>query len=158
MKKILILSAALFISTNQAFAINATANAKVVTPITISQTTGLNFGSFASSSSSGTINQAGTVTGGVTAVTPTAARTAGVFAVAGEVVVNTAYNFTLPSTATLNSGGNSMTATLSFASGTASRTFDGAGTETVTVNGVLAVGANQVAGDYSGTYTVTVAY
>lgn len=50
-----------------------------------------------------------------------------------------------------------MTVTLSLASGTASRNLT-SGTDSVTVNGSLAVAANQTAGAYTGTYTVTANY
>jgi hypothetical protein len=144
-------------ASSSAYAISATANARVVTPVAISQTTALEFGSFASSAAAGTITQAGVVSGGVTAVAGGSTRSAGVFAVSGESSASTTYTFTLPTTATLTSGANTMTATLSFASGTAARTLT-TGADTVSINGSLAVGASQAAGVYTGTYTVTVAY
>ena len=156
-KLVLTISAILSFSSS-AYAISATANARVVTPITVTQTTALQFGSFTSSGVLGTITQAGVVTGGVTAVTGGATRAAGVFAVAGETTAaSTPYTFTFPTTASLANGANTMTATLSLASGTATRTLTN-GAETVTVNGSLAVAANQAAGAYTGTYIVTVAY
>jgi hypothetical protein len=163
MKKFLKLSAIALaissISSAQAATTSGTANARVVTPIAISQTTPLEFGSFSSSASLGTITQAGVVTGGVTAISGGATRTAGVFAVTGEAAAGTTpYTFTLPANVTLNSGGNSMVATLSFASGTSSRTLNSSGSDTVNVNGSLAVAANQAAGAYTGTYSVTVNY
>ena len=144
-------------SSANAASVSGTANARVVTPIAISQTKALEFGSFASSASSGTITQAGTFTGGVTAVSGGATRSAGIFSVTGEAV-STPYTFTLPATATLTSGANTMTATLSLASGTSSRTLNASGADLVSANGSLAVSANQAAGTYAGTYTVTVNY
>ena len=163
MKNILKLSAAfLAISSMSSNALAATAvgtaNARVVTPISVTAGTALEFGSFASSASTGTITQAGVVTGGVTAVTGGATRAAGTFTVNGEAVNGTSYTFTLPATATLTSGANNMTATLSLAAGTASRTLNASGVDAVSVNGSLAVAASQAAGAYTGTYTVTVNY
>jgi len=136
---------------------SGTSNARVITPLTVTATTALEFGNLAASANAGTIDQAGSVTGGVTAVTGGATRAPGVFTVAGEASASTPYTFTLPSTATLTSGANSMTATLSYASGTSSRTLS-SGSDTVTINGVLAVAANQASGAYTGTYTVTANY
>ena len=146
-------------SSANAASVSGSAAARVVTPIAISQNKGLEFGSFAPSSTSlGTINQAAGVTGGVTAVSGGATRSAGIFNVTGEAISGTPYTFTLPAIATLTSGANnSMTANLSLASGAAPRILNG-GTDLVTVNGVLNVAMNQAAGTYAGTYTVTVNY
>jgi len=143
--------------TSSAYAISATANARVVTPVTVTETTPLNFGSFAASGTAGSITQAGVVTGGVTAVAGGATRTAGVFSVSGESSASTAYTVSLPASVTLTSGANNMSAALSFAAGTASRTLT-SGADTFSVNGTLSVAANQAAGVYTGTYSVTVAY
>jgi len=145
----------LFVSHAYAATQTGTANARVVTPLSVAATTALQFGNFAASATAGTISQAGAVTGGVTAITST--RTAGVFTVTGEASASTPYTFTLPANVSLTSGANSMTATLSLASGTSARTLT-SGTDTVTVNGSLAVAANQVAGAYTGTYTITANY
>jgi Mat/Ecp fimbriae major subunit len=152
---VLLISA--FASNSYAATTSGTANARVVTPISVSAGAALQFGSFAASGTAGTINQAGTVTGGVTAISGGATRAAGTFTVTGENSANTAYTFTLPSTATLTNGANSMTATLTYSSGNGSRTLI-SGTDTVTVNGSLAVSANQAAGAYTGTYNVTAVY
>lgn len=132
-------------------------NAKVVAPIVISATTPLEFGSFASSAAAGTITQAGIVSGGVTAISSGATRTAGVFTITGESSVNTDYTFNLPATATLVSGINTMVATLTYGSGASGRTLN-SGSDTVIVNGSLAVAANQASGAYTGTYDVTAVY
>ena len=160
MKKLSLLLTLLFAFTSQAFAITATVNAVVVNTLTVSQTT-LNFGSFSSSASSGTINQIGTTTGGVTAVSGGATRAAAVFSVSAGDSSSTPYIFTLPPTATIGIGGSGgtdqMTVTLAFASGSSSRTLS-SGSDAVTVNGNLAVAANQASGTYTGTYLVTAAY
>lgn len=136
----------------------ATVNARVVTPIAIAVTSNLQFGSFTSSATSGTITQAGIVTGGVATISSGATRSAGVFTVTGEASTPTNYTFTLSATlVTLTSGANTMPATLSYASGNGARILT-SGTDVVTINGSLAVGANQVAGAYTGTYSVTAVY
>ena len=158
MKKLLSSTFLFLFFASSAFAASATgtSNARVVTPISVSATTALEFGSFASSGALGTITQAGVVTGGVTVLSAGATRTAGVFTVTGEA--SAGYTFTLPATATLTSGANNMTANLSYASGTGSRTLSAGGTDNVTVNGVLSVAANQATGAYTGTYSVTAVY
>lgn len=154
--KLLALAITLTSLSEAAMAITANASARVLSPISVSESATLRFGSFISGGTSGTINQAGTTTGGVTAVTST--RGAASFSVTGDTNA-TGYTFTLPATATLTNGtpAQDMTATLSFASGTSSRTLT-TGADTVTINGSLAVAANQAAALYTGTYTVTVAY
>jgi Mat/Ecp fimbriae major subunit len=128
-------------------------------PLGISQTTALIIGNFSSGAASGTIDQSGAVTGGVIAASGGPTRSAGVFTVTGSG--NSNYSFTLPATATISSGGNNMTTTLTFASSGTSGTVVRAlssGTENVTINGSLAVPANQALGAYTGTYNVTVTY
>ena len=55
---------------------------------------------------------------------------------------------------TLSGAGDDMTATLTNDGGGALT----GGTDTFNVGGTLSVGANQAAGSYSGTYTVSVNY
>lgn len=157
-KTLLVIIPTLFgISSAQAASTTGTANAKVVTPISISAGAALEFGSFAAGATPGTITQSGVTTGGVTAVSSGATRSAGTFSVTGQA--STAYTFTLPATVTLNGpSASTMTANLSLSSGTASRTLSAGGTETVSINGTLSVAASQLAGDYTGTYTVTTVY
>lgn len=133
-----------------------TSTANILTPISIASGTNIQFGSFTSSASAGTINQSGTVTGGVTSIS-SSTRSAGTFTVSGSTIGNTPYTFTLPGTVTLTSGANNMTASISFASGSNSRTLT-AGSEVVSINGLLSVAANQASGSYTGTYTVTAIY
>ncbi len=141
--------------------ITATMNMRVVNAISVASGVALEFGSFsAPSSGSGllTVAQSGTIaTGGVVTISSGASRSPGTFSVSGEA--STLYTFNLPSSVTLTgSSGGTMTAALSFSSGSSSRTLDTAGSETVTINGTLTVPANQTAGTYIGSYSVTVAY
>lgn len=166
MNKKLILSLAIFFSVNQSFAASTTGDAKarVLNATAVSQTTQLDFGSFITSATGGTITQSGATTGSITSVST---GTAAVFNVntgsnSGDSSNNAAYTFSLPTLATatisLNGlGSNPMTADLTFASGTSNRTLS-SGTDNVTINGLLHVGANQPAGFYTGTYEVTANY
>ncbi len=148
----------LSVVSDQSFSGSATGviNANVVTPITILAGDPLEFGSFTASRSSGTINQAGVATGGVTAISGGSRRNVGTFAINGGG--NTSYSFILPTSVVLKDAANNiMTANLSFASGNSSRTLNG-GSEIVEINGSLAVASNQAVGAYSGTYDVSVNY
>lgn len=166
MKKLLVGAATIAIlflthSANaQAATTNGTATAKVLAPIAIAAGANLNFGSVAASAALGTvvITPAGarSVTGGVGAVTDGAnSPTSGVFTVTGAAGIG--FSITLPATATITSGVNTMTvnAFTSTPSGTGTLV---AGTATVNVGATLNVAANQVAGSYTGTYPVTVNY
>jgi hypothetical protein len=143
---------------NQAIgaSVNGTATATVLTPISVTAGTNLQFGSFTASALSGTITHAGVTTGGVTSIA-SSTKSAGTFTVNGDSTGNVPYTFTLPATVTLTSGANTMSASLVFASGTGSRRLT-AGSETVSINSTLSVAANQVPGSYTGTYTVTTIY
>lgn len=146
--------------------VNATANAVVATAIAITESTQMEFGTLLVSGSDGTITTAGAVTGGVSAVTGGATRSGAIFSVTGAG--NSAYTFDITSAdtdgviagvqITLDDGAsNEMDATIDFASGTSSRTLS-SGSDSVTLNGTLEVTNGQVAGTYSGTYNVAVAY
>lgn len=68
------------------------------------------------------------------------------------------YSISLPSSAvTLSSGGNTMTLT-GFTSSPSGSIFVGTGTATLYVGGTLNVSANQPAGTYSGSFSVTINY
>ena len=134
------------------------ASAVVAAPITITAGTDMNFGNIGVSTTGGTavLSTAGavTVTGDVTALSGVT-TTAGVFALTG--FSNSAYSLTIPSTVTLNSGVNSMVVSslTNDAGGSPALT---SGTGSINVGGTLTVAASQAAGNYSGTYTVTVNY
>lgn len=139
---------------------NANADAVIVQPIAVVNTSGLNFGRIAadSAASTVTIDSAGGRTGSLpnvlimTGSNPSAAG----FDVTGAAGL--AYSITVPATTTLNGpNGNSMVATLnpSKTSGTLSSP---AGTDSFSVGGSLAVGANQAAGAYKGSFQVAVQY
>ena len=133
----------------------ATADVRIISAVTLTQDVGLNLGVVAASAAGGTVTLPNTsdvrTCAGVTCV-GTAQR--GQFTVSGAatgfvVLVNT------PLSTTLAGPGTAMTLALSpslvnFTSTGAAQTFF--------VGGTLAVGANQTAGTYNGTYTVTADY
>ena len=153
---VLVSSAAYAAGGNGLPSISATANATVVNPVLISQTTGLNFGTFAvSPTTGGTINSSGATTGGVNAIPGTGA-TAAAFAVTGSGSSYTIVgdpNVTLSDT--VNNANPTMTAALTYPS--SPRTLTG-GNDSFNVSGVLTVAANQAADPYAGTYNVSVHY
>ncbi|MFZ3042283.1 MAG: DUF4402 domain-containing protein [Thiobacillus sp.] len=134
------------------------ATATVITPIAIANTADLAFGKFAASTG-GTVvmSPAGTrtATGAVvlSTVTPGAAAS---FDVTGDN--NATYAITLPATASIASGANTMTVDTFTSTPSATGTLSATGAETVTVGGTLTVASAQVAGAYTGTFDVTVEY
>lgn len=160
MKKVTVLgavmAAALYAGQAQAAnSVSAGASVEIAAPIAVTQDTALAFGNVGPSASAGTviISLAGaqSVTGGVTALGGTVA--AGAFTVTGASAAT--YSVTVDGSVSLTgTGGSPMTATLTNDGG---GTLTG-GTDTFNVGGTLAVGANQGAGSYSGTYTVSVNY
>lgn len=146
-----------FTGAAHAASVTASASATVATPIAISETSSMNFGTVVASATAGTavLSTAGavTTTGGVTtlASTPSAAA----FSVTGQS--GQTFSVSLPTSATLSSGANNMTIdTFNHSLGT-TPTLTG-GTATFSVGATLNVSANQAAGAYSGTYAVTVNY
>ena len=132
----------------------ATAKAKILAPLTITNNSDLDFATIVSGAAASTVT-----------VTPAGAPTCG----SGLTCIGTvsAAGFTLggtsgasvgisgPATVTLTSGSNNMTAALTY-SATSVTLSSGAGT--FSVGGTLNVGANQAAGNYSGTFNVTANY
>jgi hypothetical protein len=141
----------------------ATATAVVITPLTISATTPLDFGSFASSSGGNVIvDQSSTRTTsgpGVFLVggTPTAA----VFAIAGNGGSQIAVTLpTLPVTLTGSVSGTMDITAISPSIAAGNYNIPGAGSATLTIGATLTVGATQAAGTYTNNadFTVTVNY
>ena len=152
------------LSTLSVSAIAATAtgqaSATVLTPITISPVTALNFGTLAGNASGGTVtvtalnarSQVGSVvfaTGGFSAASFKVDGTGGAtFAVTYPTVPLSVTNGTVSMPFTVTGQTN----------GTLSGTAPSVGTLTFPVGGTLTVGANQAAGTYTGSYTMTVEY
>jgi hypothetical protein len=145
---------------------SATSTSTVITPIAITNTANLSFGSIAAGATTGTVtvspNGTRNVGGGAVAAGGTA--TAAQFNVTGQTGL--AYNIDFTGTSTsLTSGADSMTFTTvsdvtasAITTGNAASGTLTAGAQTIYVGGSLAVGANQNAGTYTGTISVAVAY
>jgi len=137
---------------------SATASATIAAAVTVTKVSDLEFGLVSPTGTAGTvtISDAGVRTGDANVVlqagdTPSQAS----FNVAGAA--SQAISVTIPASATLTGPGTDMSATLSQTEAGA-QTLDGSGAFTVDVGAVLAVGANQTAGAYSGSFNVTVVY
>ncbi|MDZ7588713.1 MAG: DUF4402 domain-containing protein [Parasphingorhabdus sp.] len=141
-----------------ASAATATADAKanILQQVTVTKTADLDFATIVSGAASSTV-----------AVSPLGVRTCGVGLVCSGTATAAGFNITgttgttvtLASDAnvTLNSGANSMVATLNTSSAT--HVLTGVAlTDQFTVGGSLAVAANQADGNYAGTFNVTVNY
>jgi len=159
MKKVTVLgavmAAALYAGQAQAAnSVTAGASVEIAAPVSIVQDTALAFGNVGPSAASGTVTVsiagAKSVTGGVSDLGGSPA--AGAFTVTGAS--GATYSVTIPGTVSLTGPGTAMEVTLT---DPGSGTLTG-GTDTFNVGGTLAVGANQTAGSYSGTYTVSVNY
>ncbi len=129
----------------------------VAAPISISAVGNLEFGTMAYTGTAGTVT-----------VTPAGARSSvnvdllgGVASAASFDVTGdggASYSITLPSSATLTSGGDTMTVDTFTDDAGATPQLSGSGSDTFNVGATLNVGATQAAGTYSGTFDVTVIY
>jgi D-serine deaminase-like pyridoxal phosphate-dependent protein len=152
-----VVAAAAMASTGaQAATQTASAEVDIVAAVQLAQNDGLDFGVVASSGTAGTVvlptaSNTRVCSAGVTCV-GTALR--GRFTVSGAttgyvVAIN------VPATTTLASGGNNMVLTLA----PSMTSFTSAGAPQIFfVGGSLAVGANQAAGTYTGSYNVSADY
>jgi len=142
----------------------------VIDPIAISNDNDLAFGRFAATDAAGTviITTAGarTATAGVILSEADSTSTAATFEVTGDG--NAAYSIGLANTAltTTDDGATMELATITDFTGSGGATTetnvgDSAltdGAQTIHLGGVLSVGADQDAGDYTGSVTATVEY
>lgn len=137
-----------------------TANATVVAPLQITHTNGaaIGFGAFtAGTGGTITVTQAGarSATGDVSLLSGGTVAADG-FTVSGAG--NRAFNIATSASSTVSTGG-ATPATMALAlSAPATGTLSAGGTFALRVGGTLTVAANQAAGSYTGTYTVTVTY
>jgi len=133
---------------------SATASATILSPVSVTKSSDLDFGKIIAGASAGTVTLtgAGTFTCGV-GLTCSGAHNAAAFGVAGSS--NEIVTVSADSSVTLTSGSNSMTASLA---PTASTLTLAGGVASFNVGGSLAVGGNQAAGAYAGTFNVTVNY
>ncbi len=137
---------------------SATASAKIYQPISIQKLTDLNFGAMIATPAAGSVvvSPAGARSASGGAVLASAAGvSAASFQVAGEP--NTTFSVGLPSSIQLTSGSNSMTVS-NFLTDSAAYLLDATGNHALSVGATLDMAANQAAGLYSGSFSVTVAY
>lgn len=151
---------AAFAAPESATAADATGNASatIATPISVSESSSLSFGTILAGASQSTIvvSTAGarslgsgdaTLFGG----TPAAAA----FDVTGEGSASYSVSFT---DGTLTRDGGSETMTVDTFTDDSGGSISGGGSDSFNVGATLTVAANQVAGSYTGTYTVSVDY
>lgn len=147
----------------------ATASAKIVIPISVAKNTDLNFGNIAVGATGGTVEYTATgvrtATGGVKLPAVTGSPAVAKFTVSGEG--NSAYTMTFSaSTEIANTSDNTKKMTISLFTtslggtnvGTLSGIAGASGSQEVTVGATLTVDAAQLAGQYQGTFPVTVNY
>ena len=135
----------------------AVAKAKVLKQLTITRNADLDFGTIVAGTAASTVvvDSAGVRTCG-TGLACTATPAAAAFTVVGTN--NNIVSVSVPTSVTLNSGTNSMTATLS-APATLDLGNSGSTGTSLKFGGTLNVGADQVEGSYASTnFTVTVNY
>ena len=136
-----------------------TAAATIGSSMTVANGTDINFGTIIPDSSASTVEltSGGTynISGNATVITNGAVGTVNV----SNGTANEAVTITVDDGASgpvvLTGAGDPMPAALV---GSGCPTLDGSGACTITIAGVLNVGANQSAGAYTGTYTVTEEY
>jgi hypothetical protein len=134
-----------------------TASARIYKPITLALTNGgLSFGDIFTDPTGGTVtlDPAGVRSTSGPVLATTGSAYAAAFAVTGKR--NATYAITLPASASLAGPGAPMT--VNGFQTSAAGTLDGSGNQAFTLGATLAIGANQTDGDYSGTFSVSVAY
>lgn len=168
MKNITTIIAALFLMT---FAINvnaqnsatddATATARIITKITLEKDIDINFGTIAQTTTGGTVTLTAASDeasySNTASVIASSTESRAHFNVAGEA--NATYGITLPSNATLTRTDGSETMIVSnFVTGTLTGNTLTDGEDDFYVGAKLTVEGNQVPGQYTGSFDVTVTY
>ena len=163
--KFFTLSVAIFAFSNISFGQSsvtgtADAGANILKPIAIINTQDLDFGDIISQTAAFTVTVS--TAGERSATNATAILNAvgkqAIFSVTGQE--NQSFKVTLPEDGVVSiaSGGNSMNITDFDHNLGATPKLNGSGNATLNVGAVLNVGATQAAGEYTGTFDVTVAY
>jgi hypothetical protein len=150
-----VMAAAMLSSGAQAATATGTAKVEILVPVELSTISDLDFGLVAAGASAGTVVMpTGSNTRACTNVTCVGTAARGSFQVSnasnGQVIQLSATN------ATLTGPGANMAVATTLSN--ASITFNSASLQTVFVGGSLAVGVNQAAGAYTGSFTVTAQY
>lgn len=149
---IAILAIAFATSANAQSTATASTQAVLVTPISISKTTDLNFGTVAASGASGTVvldyANGRTASGGVSLPAGSTLQTTAVFTVTGEGT--SGFSILIPSSPITLTGSVSGTMTVgSFVADLGASGILVAGSKGIKVKATLNVGANQAAGTYT---------
>jgi len=162
--KVIATAAVVIAFTNSSFAqatATASASATIITPITIVKNVDMNFGNVAVSASlAGTVvlAPAGTRTtggaGGVTLPSNTGTVAGADFTVSGQASYT--YAITLPASATISSGSNTMTVNGFTSSPATTGTLSTGGTQDLKVGATLNVTAAQASGTYTNSTGVQV--
>lgn len=164
----LIAAAASVASSNIAKAASATANAtaEIIAPISVQKyaagvTSGdLAFGTIIAGSSASTVTVAASdssrtlATGDAVLIS----STYGAAEFSAQGAADASFTVTLPTEAITLSDGDSHTMSVDQFTMNGDTSFDSNGSASFSVGGTLTVGASQVAGSYSGTFSVDVAY
>ena len=134
------------------------AKAKIVNPVEVTETQDLNFGTMLGKANTVTVSSSGTRTASDNSglVTDSNKPTAGVFQVSGPN--NQPITVSLPANTTVSSSTNSMTISGFNSPQSGSQSLDNAGKLTINIGADLGVTEGQAAGDYAGSYTITVTY
>ena len=139
---------------------SANATARIISPITLTKVTDLNFGDVVPSGVAGTVTvtpAALRTSAGGASLGNGAAVTAASFTVGGQG--SATYTITLPAAAvTLTSGANTMTVDTFTSNPSGTGALSAGGSQTLNVGANLNVGISQATGTYSGSFSVTVAY
>ncbi len=138
------------------FSDTANVTISITLPISISVGADLDFATIAPTGTAGTVTLTpASARSSVNVVLVGGTPSAASFNVTGDSGAN--YSVTLPSTADLTSGANTMTVD-TFTDDTGPNTKLSGGSDTFNVGATLNVAADQAPGSYSGTYSVTVNY
>lgn len=138
----------------------ATGRAVVLNPLSVVNTSDLDFGTLIAGTSAGTatvnpVTGTRTTSGGTTAAG--GAPQAATFLATG--VVNRLYILALGTAPVLTNGsGGTMPVSVLMIDGPALRLFGSGGVATIRVGGILNVAPNQADGNYTGTFNLTVVY
>jgi len=134
----------------------ADAAATIIAPLTITKNVDLNFGNIASGSAAGSVvlsPAGGRTATNVILPNVTGTVSAAQFTVNGLAGAN--YSLTLPPSATISSGSETMV--INNFTSNATNVLTG-GSETFSVGATISIAANQPAGLYTGNFSVTVDY
>jgi Domain of unknown function (DUF4402) len=137
---------------------SASAAAQICQPVATRNLADLNFGALVASANPGRVvlgREGGRSASGGVALASGAGVSSATFQVTGEP--SATFSLSLPASVLITSGGNRMTVG-DFTTGGAIQRLDPKGLLTLAVGATLGVNANQPAGLYAGSFTLTVAY